>query len=135
MGDSVLHEVIARRKTDLAVAIIDRLNSNEVDMLRLKNYYGDTPLHIAAAVDDSKVVDALLKKHKNLASERNRKGETPLHKAVQCGHFGLFFSIIDRHVDRSIANHRTGDGSTILHYAILSNHPNEALEIASFFQK
>ncbi|XP_074591100.1 uncharacterized protein LOC141846989 [Curcuma longa] len=135
MGDSVLHEVIARRKTDLAVAIIDGLNSNEVDMFRPKNYYGDTPLHIAAAVGDSKVAEALLKKHKELARERNRKGETPLHKAVQCGHFGLFFSIIKWHGDRSIANDRTGDGSTILHYAIMSNHPDGALRIAKLFPK
>ncbi|XP_074564485.1 uncharacterized protein LOC141821023 [Curcuma longa] len=132
MGDSVLHEVIARRKTDLAVAIIDGLNSNEVDIFRPKNYYGDTPLHIAAAVGDSKVAEALLKKHKELASERNRKGETPLHKAVQSGHLGVL-NIIIKLCDRGMAHGRTDDGSTILHYAIIHGRTKEALDIARHF--
>ncbi|KAG6519864.1 hypothetical protein ZIOFF_016893 [Zingiber officinale] len=118
MMDSVLHEVIAKRKTGLAFAIIALPDASNHRILRHQNYYGDTPLHIAAEIGDSKVAKALLERDGSLAHNKNKKGETALHKAVQFGHLDVFNIIIDAGGDE-MASVRTGDGSTILHYAIM----------------
>ncbi|KAG6517055.1 hypothetical protein ZIOFF_020434 [Zingiber officinale] len=124
MMDSVLHEVIAKRKTLLTVAIVDLPDALNHRILRHQNYYGDTPLHIAAEIGDSKVAKALLERDGSLAHNKNKYvhvlvfGETALHKAVQFGHLDVFNIIIDAGGDE-MASVRTGDGSTILHYAIM----------------
>ncbi|XP_042376300.1 uncharacterized protein LOC121967084 [Zingiber officinale] len=132
MMDSVLHEVIAKRKTGLAFAIVALPDASNHRILRHQNYYGDTPLHIAAEIGDSKVAKALLERDGSLAHKKNKKGETPLHKAVQFGHLDVFKIIIDAGGDE-MASVRTGDGSTILHYAIMHDQTEEALAIAKKF--
>ncbi|XP_042374462.1 uncharacterized protein LOC121968002 [Zingiber officinale] len=132
MMDSVLHEVIAKRKTLLTVAIVDLPDALNHRILRHQNYYGDTPLHIAAEIGDSKVAKALLERDGSLAHNKNKKGETALHKAVQFGHLDVFNIIIDAGGDE-MASVRTGDGSTILHYAIMHDQTEEALAIAKKF--
>lgn len=134
-NDSVIHNLIAWKKTHSAVAFINTLKPTELGMLGHQNYYGDTPLHIAAEIGDSTVAKALLKRDDKLARERNRKGETPLHKAVQFGHIGVFHSIMKLFTDKSIAYDRTDDGSTILHYAIMHDQTEKALVIAKDFPR
>ncbi|KAG6517033.1 hypothetical protein ZIOFF_020410 [Zingiber officinale] len=132
MNDSVLHVVIASRKINLAVAIIGLPDDINRNILCHRNYFGDTPLHIAAEIGNSEVAKALVAGDGSLAHKKNkylaasvidRKGETPLHKAVQFGHLDVFNIIIDAGGDE-MASLRTGDGFTILHYAIVRNQPS-----------
>ncbi|KAG6466010.1 hypothetical protein ZIOFF_076235 [Zingiber officinale] len=132
MNDSVLHVVIASRKINLAVAIIGLPDDINRNILCHRNYFGDTPLHIAAEIGNSKVAKALVARDGSLAHKKNKKGETPLHKAVQFGHLDVFEIIIGVG-GHEMASLRTGDGFTILHYAIMRNQPKEALDIAEKF--
>ncbi|CAL9081258.1 unnamed protein product [Musa textilis] len=114
MNDTLLHVVIACNETDLAKRIIQQM---PVETLAAMNLYGDTALHVAAAVD--------------LIGEHNLKQETPLHKAAFYGHRDMFWCLVNE--GQGSPYERREDGATMLHCAIMGNAPGLALEIAEHF--
>ena len=63
---------------------IDLLNKIELDdeIVDVKNFSGEAPLHIAAKVGDARIVTYLLE-HKAFVNIKNNQGETPLFYAVR----------------------------------------------------
>ncbi|URD90812.1 ANK [Musa troglodytarum] len=128
MNDTLLHVVIACNETDLAKSIIQQMR---VETLAAKNLYGDTALHVAAAVGDIKVAMELFRSSKDLIGEQNLKQETPLHKAAFYGHHDMFWCLVNE--GQGSPYERREDGATMLHCAIMGNAPGMALEIAKEF--
>ncbi|WOL20118.1 hypothetical protein Cni_G28920 [Canna indica] len=73
MDDSLLHVVIACRKSHLALKLIENISTNVVFKLGHKNYFGDTPLHIAATMNDVDVALALIGRKMDFINQRNEK--------------------------------------------------------------
>ena len=63
---------------------VDLLNKIEIDseIVDVKNFQGETPLHIAAKSGDPRVLLYLLE-HKAFVNAKNNQGETPLFYAVR----------------------------------------------------
>ncbi|CAL9138459.1 unnamed protein product [Musa acuminata var. zebrina] len=102
-----------------------------VETLAAKNLYGDTALHVAAAVGNSEVAKELFRRSEDLIGEQNLKQETPLHKAAFYGHHDMFWCLVDE--GNGSPYERREDGATMLHCAIMGNEPGLALEIAERF--
>lgn len=63
---------------------LDLLNKINIDdkIIDVKNYIGDSPLHVASRSGDIKVVEFLINNHA-FVNAKNKSGETPLFYAVQ----------------------------------------------------
>jgi ankyrin repeat protein len=68
---------------------IDLLNKIELDndIVDIKNFAGESPLHIASRVGDERVLTYLLE-HKAFVNIKNNQGETPLFYAVRAQNKG-----------------------------------------------
>lgn len=133
MEDPVLSIVISTKKTQLAVKLIERIERVECAKLRKANIFGDTPLHIAAVEGDTIVAKALLQKDPSLIKAVNLKEETALHKAAMYGQESMFWCLVHESEMVSAVDYRKGDGSNVLHCAIMGNAPSKKI-IYFFFQ-
>lgn len=106
VGDTVLHIIASNRidgggddggtkssKQRQAENAVNDILKLCPDMLTLQNREGDSPLHRACFLDNSRMVDVLLEADKGRGSEakhiaklQNEEGNTPLHLAVCSGH-------------------------------------------------
>nr|XP_018677646.1 PREDICTED: uncharacterized protein LOC103976199 [Musa acuminata subsp. malaccensis] len=129
MNDPLLSFVIACKKPKLAVRLMAKISSN--DILKAKNFIGDTALHVAAAMDDQEVASELIRRVPDLVRVRNRKQEIPLHKAALYGLQDMFWLLVAKN---SSPEARTEDGDRMLHCAIMGNAPVLALEIAKTYR-
>ncbi|XP_072987936.1 uncharacterized protein [Typha latifolia] len=126
--DPLLSVVIAYEKRDLAMKLLEVMP--EMNLMASK-CYDDTALHVAAAKGDVTVVEALVKKCKELMGKTNKNLETPLHKAALYGERDVFWKLVEL---GSKIEQRREDGSTMLHCAVMGNAPDLAIEIASEYQ-
>ncbi|XP_039121513.1 ankyrin repeat-containing protein NPR4-like [Dioscorea cayenensis subsp. rotundata] len=128
-GDPLLNVMIAYgSKTEL---LLDLIKTMTAESLEAENMFGDTALHVAAANNRLAVATALIKKNPPLIEWRNKKLETPLLKAALSGSVATFRKLVK--CDSNIFC-RTISGENVLHYAILGNNPELALEIAQEFE-
>ena len=66
----------------MQASILARLLIDANAVVSAQDEHGQTPLHIAAEVNNISLVKLLLEEHADLISQ-NKRGETPLHVAVQ----------------------------------------------------
>ncbi|XP_072956602.1 uncharacterized protein [Typha angustifolia] len=123
--DPLLSVMVAYEKSDLALRLLDVMPEEN---LKASNIYGDTALHVAAAKGDVRVVEKLAKKCRNLGGTENWKQEIPLHKAALYGERDVFWTLVELGSD---IQKRREDGSNMLHYAVMGNAPDLAMEIAN----
>ncbi|XP_027119571.1 uncharacterized protein [Coffea arabica] len=110
-----------------------------VEILKVQNDKGDTPLHLAAALGSATICICIARKDHVLISERNLKGETPLFMAAHHGKMEAFLQL--HKLYRKSAEepddrlYRRNDGDTILHSAISGEYFALAYQIISYNHK
>ncbi|XP_026662279.2 uncharacterized protein LOC103711819 [Phoenix dactylifera] len=126
--DPLLSVVIACGKSKLAIKLLANMPPEK---LMDKNFNDDTALHVAAEMGDESVVEALVKKNRDLLGASNKQLEIPLHKAALFGRRRIFWDLV-RHGSNARANRE--DGATMLHCAVVGKAPELALEIAKEYR-
>ncbi|XP_031378295.1 uncharacterized protein LOC116193692 isoform X2 [Punica granatum] len=133
-GETALHVAVAYGKTKHVWDIVDGIPQGDLlEILKMKNDQGDTPLHLAAAIGNLDLCCCISSQDKSLIAERNKEGETPLFQAARYGKEKAFFYLrycygeSDIPLDMLIKNE--GKGDTILHSAINGENYGFALRI------
>ncbi|XP_027165973.1 uncharacterized protein LOC113765935 [Coffea eugenioides] len=110
-----------------------------VEILKVQNDKGDTPLHLAAALGSATICSCIARKDHVLISERNLKGETPLFMAAHHGKMEAFLPLHKLYSERAEEPddrlYRRNDGDTILHSAISGEYFALAYQIISYNHK
>ena len=117
-GDTALHLAVKEGETTIALQLIDAI-VNE-DSLGIRNATGDTPLHLAAALDDLAVCQRIFAKSQKIVTIRNNKGETPVFFAALHGKKKAFLLLHSFNQDEQLLRRENGD--TILHITIANNN-------------
>ncbi|XP_018587449.2 transient receptor potential cation channel, subfamily N, member 1 isoform X2 [Scleropages formosus] len=118
-GDSALHISCRRRDVEMVKVLAE--HGANVDM---QNDKGQTPLHIAAGLGDEPLLKYLCYCRAN-PNIMDKKDRTPLHIVAERGFTNLVEILTERF--RSSVLARTKDGSTLMHVASQSGHPDTAL--------
>ena len=120
-GETALHLAVSHGPENIVedlVQIISQKGSIE-EVLTIKNYQGNNPLHLAAATGSLRKCICIAEEHPSLGNERNEMGESPLFLAALHGKTDIFLClhhICSEHLDDSY--YRRNGGETILHCAI-----------------
>ena len=122
--DTALHIAITVGQTVTAIQLVNIIVSkDEPSILRITDSKGNTALHVAAVLGDTKVCECMVEKCSDLATIRNLKGETPLFLVARHGKKEAFFFL---HLHGKEDYHvRRNDGDTILHAAIIGEYFSE----------
>ncbi|XP_019172886.1 PREDICTED: uncharacterized protein LOC109168328 [Ipomoea nil] len=119
--------------------MVSKIPDDEVlDILKLKNGTGDTPLHLAAQLGNVEICRCILtkvQKPHELIGERNNLNQTPLFLAAHRGKvdaFQLLYEKIEGREDR-IHLCRKEKGETILHSTLSGEYFELAYEIIEKF--
>uniref|UniRef100_A0A2C9U8D6 PGG domain-containing protein n=1 Tax=Manihot esculenta TaxID=3983 RepID=A0A2C9U8D6_MANES len=145
--DTALHIAVYSGSTSLLssiVAIAKRVaeNSEKISPFLIKNEYGNTALHEAAAAGDVAAAKLLLNCERTLLDIKNKLGETPLYRAAAFGKTEMVKFIaaeIIRSREEILQTHRQrapsfmsihgkrDDSTSILHIAVQAEHFETAL--------
>ena len=124
-GDTVLHLACKCNKKCMLEHILS--NNDCSDVFSIKNYAGDTPLHLLAARDD--VTPNLLQHIKcNEPNVTNKQGNTALHIACQNNNVDFVSLLLTLQSDPMIVNNQ---GELPLHLAVTQSIKVTNLVIAS----
>ncbi|KAJ3705616.1 hypothetical protein LUZ61_009321 [Rhynchospora tenuis] len=152
-NDTMLHVAVSAAPINIVLKLLETVkNSSEQEIkiiLGSKNKYGDTPLHLAAALGMDKIcMEISSMRPEMVVDARNSLNETPLLTAVRHGKKEAFFVLehaIHKHHkltndinclnERDITHSRGFDGNHIIHYAIKGEHFDLAYEIIHLYPK
>ncbi|KAH9314155.1 hypothetical protein KI387_022782, partial [Taxus chinensis] len=143
-GQSALYYAVAgdHDNDEVLDALIFTSSSTQgANKVTLKDSSGTTPLHIAAAKGNIKMVDKLLSKRlipkpqekEQFVRSADVLGQTALHKAASGGHRKVVKKFLEEGAHP--LNERDCDGRTALHYAVQAEDSNDALAIAKLLLK
>jgi ankyrin repeat protein len=131
-GNTPLHLAIISRYFDLSMFLSDKYQ--DTGKLAVKDTYGYTVLHLAAAEGAYKLALALLKRNPDIIDLQNIDGDTALHMAVLEDRLKLVELLLNNGADYNIKNY---DGTTALDLAKdpeLASQPNNR-EIITTLEK
>ncbi|XP_065626108.1 protein ACCELERATED CELL DEATH 6 [Quercus suber] len=136
--DTVLQVASYASKHDLVLRLLEELPNRHLDKLTRQNHVGNTILHEVAISNDSiDVAKKVLEKAPGLLCMRNHLGETALFRSVRYGKKIIFNFLAKKIADYDEPNQniflQRRDKTTILHMAILAQHFELALDIATKF--
>ena len=118
-GETILHMAVSAEKEEIVEQLVEQISPSELDVLKIGNEEGDTPLHLAASIGNVQMCNCITAKDPNLVGVRNREAETPLFMAALHGQKDAFLFL---HGMCEISEHlyytQRHDGRTILHCAI-----------------
>ncbi|CAK9293553.1 unnamed protein product [Gordionus sp. m RMFG-2023] len=117
-GDTILHLACRKRDATLIKIFLDA--GAQIDM---QNREGHTPLHISAWEGDQQAI-TLFYNYKANPNIFDKLDRTPIHIATERGYTSIVDFLIDKFQASLTA--RTEDGSTLVHIASLSGHPDTA---------
>ncbi|CAI9293570.1 unnamed protein product [Lactuca saligna] len=83
-GNTMLHIAVGLRRNRILRHLLEF--TDEVNLRIMRNFDGNTPLHIAAIVGNTKAASLLVKKNRRLLEITDHKGEIPLDKAYENMH-------------------------------------------------
>ncbi|KAH9297181.1 hypothetical protein KI387_028863 [Taxus chinensis] len=143
-GHSALYYAVAgdHDKDEVLDALIFTSSSTQgVNKVILKDSSGITPLHIAAAKGNIKMVDKLLSKRlipkpqdrERFVRSADVLGQTALHKAASGGHKKVVKKLLKEGAHP--LKERDCDGKTALHYAVQAEDNDDAMTIAKLLLK
>lgn len=123
-GNTAIHRAIYRVPEPIVEGLVWLCQK---EALAIRNEWGSTPLHRAAAVGSVRMCRCNAKKDSNLIGSRNDDGETPLFRAMIYGRMNAFRCLLDicGEKQHQYAYDRRKYGDTILHSAILEGHFGE----------
>ncbi|KAK7840638.1 hypothetical protein CFP56_016384 [Quercus suber] len=145
-GDTAFHVAVSIAPEEIVQQLIRVIALHSEPSLRLTNYEGNTPLHVAASAGRLNIC-ILLAAKVNVFSElpnlevhqdlfRNKLGETPLFLAAFHGYKPIFLYLhsllleaSDKDLDSVNPAYRRNDGETALHCAIRWEYFDVAFEI------
>ncbi|XP_047484187.1 uncharacterized protein LOC125035920 [Penaeus chinensis] len=108
--NSVLHTAV-RQGSPMVGLLVDRGAS----VVYHDSKYGRTPIHIAAELGATDILETLLQKCSKSADIKDRKGMTPLHFAAERGHWNCC-QVLLRNGANPLAKNRSNE--TALHIAV-----------------
>jgi len=115
-GTSVMHEAVRyHRRKVLAELLVSPVFSSSINRM---DHQADTPLHIAARVNDLKALKMLLDAKAN-PHAKNDYGNVPLHDAASWGHHEILVELIIR---RANTNERNDEMLAPLVFAARGHH-------------
>ena len=89
-GDTALHLAVRDRKDKVVEEMVELVS---LDVLKLKNEKGNTPLHLSASIGKASMCKCFINKCKDLLSIRNEEGENPLFLAARFGKIKAFLCL------------------------------------------
>ena len=113
-GDTALHLAVKDRKDRVVEEMVELVS---LDVLKLKNKKGNTPLHLSASIGKASMCKCFISKCKDLLSIRNEEGENPLFVAARFGKIKAFLCLAP---ESELL--RNKEGQTILHSAMAGGH-------------
>ncbi|XP_062105088.1 uncharacterized protein LOC133816795 isoform X2 [Humulus lupulus] len=115
-GDTALHRAVSDSQTDVALQLLQYCFQHQADVFAyMRNDEGNTPLHLAAALGNLKICQAIAPTQPDVLGVRNRFGETPVFLAALHGKDDVFSYL---QVDEREEYYRRSNGDNVLHVAI-----------------
>ncbi|XP_074332316.1 protein ACCELERATED CELL DEATH 6-like [Apium graveolens] len=112
-GKSLVHATVTARNIEL----LQKVGKIKPAVIHVKDEYGQTPLHHAAALNFLEGVEFLVHKFKMDIYEKNAYGFYPLHSASKNGHVGILKKLLQHCPDaKEFVN---DDNQNILHVAAM----------------
>lgn len=94
-GASALHVALEQSENNMSMTLATALQTRGINPDTLADKDGNTPLHIAARMDATAVIEKLLEMGADI-DRPNAAGETPLHLAVRNTHFSAISTLVER---------------------------------------
>ncbi|XP_061857831.1 nuclear factor NF-kappa-B p100 subunit isoform X2 [Colius striatus] len=114
-GNSLLHLALQAGDEDVLRTLLAHLGSAAPDLLRLPNFQGLLPVHLAVKAKSLGCLDLLVRKGADVNAVERQGGRTPLHLAVEMENLNMATHLVKK-LGAAI-NSRTFAGNTPLHLA------------------
>ncbi|NXH14230.1 NFKB2 factor, partial [Bucco capensis] len=114
-GNSLLHLALQAGDEEMLRTLLAHLGSAAPYLLRLPNFYGLLPVHLAVKARSLACLDLLVRKGADVNAVERQGGRTPLHLAVEMENLNMATHLVKKL--GADVNSRTFAGNTALHLA------------------
>uniref|UniRef100_A0A8B9TDP1 Nuclear factor kappa B subunit 2 n=1 Tax=Anas platyrhynchos TaxID=8839 RepID=A0A8B9TDP1_ANAPL len=119
-GNSLLHLALHTGDEEMVRTLLAHLGAAAPYLLRLPNFYGLLPVHLAVKAKSPACLDLLVRKGADVNATEMQGGRTPLHLAVEMENLNMATHL----VKKQTVNSRTFAGNTPLHLAAWPGLPH-----------
>ncbi|XP_054238578.1 nuclear factor NF-kappa-B p100 subunit [Indicator indicator] len=120
-GNSLLHLALQAGNEEMLRTLLAHLGSAAPYLLRLPNFHGLLPVHLAVKAKSLSCLDLLVRKGANVNAVERQGGRTPLHLAVEMENLNMATHLVKKL--GADVNSRTFAGNTPLHLAASLGSP------------
>ncbi|KAM9379671.1 nuclear factor NF-kappa-B p100 subunit [Phaethornis superciliosus] len=114
-GNSLLHLALQAGDEEMLRTLLSHLGSAAPYLLRLPNFHGLLPVHLAVKAKSSSCLELLVRKGADVNVVERQGGRTPLHLAVEMENLNMATHLVKKL--GADVNSRTFAGNTPLHLA------------------
>ncbi|NXK86193.1 NFKB2 factor, partial [Formicarius rufipectus] len=114
-GNSLLHLALQAGDEEMLKTLLSHLGSAAPYLLRLPNFHGFLPVHLAVKAKSLACLDLLVRKGADVNAVERQSGRTPLHLAVEMENLNMATHLVKKL--GADVNSRTFAGNTPLHLA------------------
>ncbi|NWQ95298.1 NFKB2 factor, partial [Burhinus bistriatus] len=114
-GNSLLHLALQAGDEEMLRTLLAHLGSAAPHLLRLPNFHGLLPVHLAVKAKSLACLDLLIRKGADVNAVERQGGRTPLHLAVEMENLNMATHLVKKL--GADVNKRTFAGNTPLHLA------------------
>ncbi|NXP50526.1 NFKB2 factor, partial [Heliornis fulica] len=114
-GNSLLHLALQAGDEEMLRTLLTHLGSAAPHLLRLPNFHGLLPVHLAVKAKSLACLDLLVRKGADVNAVERQGGRTPLHLAVEMENLNMATHLVKKL--GADVNSRTFAGNTPLHLA------------------
>uniref|UniRef100_A0A8B9BBJ2 Nuclear factor kappa B subunit 2 n=1 Tax=Anser brachyrhynchus TaxID=132585 RepID=A0A8B9BBJ2_9AVES len=114
-GNSLLHLALHTGDEEMVRTLLTHLGAAAPYLLRLPNFYGLLPVHLAVKAKSPACLDLLVRKGADVNATEMQGGRTPLHLAVEMENLNMATHLVKKL--GADVNSRTFAGNTPLHLA------------------
>ncbi|NXX51699.1 NFKB2 factor, partial [Tricholaema leucomelas] len=120
-GNSLLHLALQAGNEEMLRTLLAHLGSAAPYLLRLPNFHGLLPVHLAVKAKSLSCLDLLVRKGADVNAVERQGGRTPLHLAVEMENLNMATHLVKKL--GADVNSRTFAGNTPLHLAASLGSP------------